>query len=389
MKHDLFVRTRLIVGLVAASLSLAATQAAAAPILAAGYKVTDLTSVTTNAAGVAYGPDGTLYIVEGSFNAPSHTIDVVHSDGTLGTPIQVQDTSDFGGFGSVGGVAWDSTTGGLLVTDADGGDFLFSVPVTGSISSGHVNVTPSTILSDPGFSIVPFISQVAVRPNGDIFVSDAAGGPGISGPGAAIYQVDRATGAAHQIINTGQDYTAGMGFDSQGHLIYQAGAFNFSGGPPTANVYQVVLSGTGDTTTTSGSPQTLFSNVGSFDLAVTLGDHVLTTGAVPQSIDGGANPYTFGLFQPGSGTNAADGLFSVPTGSGSEFGESLAYLPGTSDFAPFSGAAGGRVAFVLSQSGPGGFSDTVFVVQPVPEPATALLAVMALVLTVAGCKLRR
>ncbi|HVU87366.1 MAG TPA: PEP-CTERM sorting domain-containing protein [Pirellulales bacterium] len=390
MQFDFFERTCLMIVLAGGCLLYASTPVVAAPFLAPGFQTTDLSSVTTNAAGVAYSPDGTLYIVEGSFNSPSHTIDVVHSDGSLGTPIQVQDTSDFGGFGSVGGVTWDPITGGLLITDSDGGDYLFSVPVTGSISSGHVNVTPSTILSDPGFSVVPFISQVAVRPNGDIFVSDAAGGPGIQGPGASIYEINRSTGAANPVINTGQDYTAGMGFDSQGHLIYQTGAFNFSGGPPTSSIFQVTLSGTGDATATSGSPQLLTSNVGSFDLAVTSGDHLLVTGSVPVSTDSGANPYTFGLFQPGLGSNAADGILSLPTASGSEFGESLAYLPGTTDFAPFSGAAGGRVAFVLSQSGPGaGFSDTVMVVQPVPEPATAALAAVALVLVAAGIKLRR
>ena len=389
MKLHSFERFCLLIGVAAGCLLQAAAPVVAAPFVAPGFQATDLSSITTNAAGVAYALDGTLYIVEGSFSSPSHTIDVVHADGTLGTPIQVQDTGTFSGFGSVGGVAWDATTGDLLVTDSDNGDYLYSVPVTGNVSNGHVDVTPSTILNDPTYSIVPFISQVAVRPNGDIFVSDAAGGPGLSGPGAAIYEINRATGAANSVINTGQDFTGGMDFDSQGHLIYQTGGFNFAGGPPTASAYQVTLSGTGDATTTSGSPQLLSANVGSFDLAVTLGNHVLITGSVPVSTDGGANPYTFGLFQSGSGTNAADGLFNLPSSSGSEFGESLAYLPGTTDFAPFSGTAGGSVAFVLSQSAPGGFNDFVVVLRPVPEPATAFLAVMALVLVAVGSKLRR
>ena len=81
-------------------------------------------------------------------------------------------------------------------------------------STSVINVTPSTIFSDPTFTVVPFISQVAVRPNGDIFVSDAAGGPDIKGPGAAIFEINRSTGAANQVINTGQDFTAGMGFIS-------------------------------------------------------------------------------------------------------------------------------------------------------------------------------
>ncbi len=208
-----------------------------------------LISLGTNNGAVAYAPDGTLYVVQGNFSSPSNTIEVVNSNGTLGTPITVQDTGTFNGFGSIGGVAWDAQTNSLLVTDSDGGDYLYQVPVTGAVSGGQIQVTPTTLLNDPTFSTVPFISQVAVRPNGDIFVGDSAGGPGSGGPGAAIFEINRTTGAATPVVQTSQDFIGGIGFDSAGHLIYQSGAFNFSGGPPTADVNQVLLSGTGASTT--------------------------------------------------------------------------------------------------------------------------------------------
>ena len=251
--------------------------AAATSFTASGFQATPHMELGTDAGTVAYGPDGTLYVVESTFPPPgqqsSHTIEVLHSDGTLGTPIQLQDTADFSGFGTVGGITWDAQTGTLLATDSDGGDYVYSIPVTGNVVGGNIISAPQTIFSDPSYSVVPFISSIAVRPNGDIFVSNAAGGGA-----AGIYEIARpapgsVTTSATTVVSAGQDFTAGLGFDSHGNLIYQAGAFNF---PSTASVYQVGLTGTGGATTTTGSPQ-LFNassaNVGSFDLAVTSGDH--------------------------------------------------------------------------------------------------------------------
>ena len=92
----------------------------------------------------------------------------------------------------------------------------------------------------------------------------------------------------------------------------------------------------------------LSSATASFDLAVTSGNQVLTSGIIPQSSDGGATPYTFGLFQPGLSSNAISSLLTFPTSNAGDFGESIAYLPGTTEFTANSGAAGGQVAIVLS-----------------------------------------
>ncbi len=121
----------------------------------------------------------------------------------------------------------------------------------------------------------------------------------------------------------------------------------------------------------------LSSATASFDLAVTSGNQVLTSGIIPQSSDGGATPYTFGLFQPGLSSNAISSLLTFPTSNAGDFGESIAYLPGTTEFTANSGAAGGQVAIVLSDlSGaatgtPG--NNFVEILRPVPEPATAIL----------------
>ena len=309
----------------------------------------------------------------------------------------MQDTSTFNGFGSIGGVAWDSQTNSLLVTDSDNGDYLYQVPVTGTVTAGQINVTPTTLLSDPDFSTVPYISQVAVRPNGDIFVGDSAGSVANGGAGAAIFEINRTTGAATPVVQTsqfvpgGQDFIGGIGFDSLGHVIYQSGAFNFSGGPPTADVSRALLTGSG-AGTTAGPPQLLNSATGSFDLAVTSGNHVLISGIVPQSSDGGTTPYTFGLFEPSLAANAANSLFTFSTSSSADFGESIAYLPGSTDFARYSGAAGGIVAIVLSDDSglvtgsPG--SNIVELIKPVPEPSTALLAFFSGLLMAKFCRRR-
>src|SRR6202043_2982980 len=105
---------------------------------------------------------------------------------------------------------------------------------------GHINVTASTLLSDPGSTIVPFIAHVTVRPGtNDIFVSDSPFGT------AGIFEINRANGATHTVIQTALDFTAGIGFDTLGNVIYQAGAFDLSGGAQTAGVYKAALSGTG------------------------------------------------------------------------------------------------------------------------------------------------
>ena len=123
-------------------------------------------------------------------------------------------------------------------------------------------------------------------------------------------------------------------------------------------------------------------NVASYDLAVTSGNHVLVTGENPQSSDGGGSPYTFGLFQPDLATNSTHSLVSFSTSTSGDFGATVAYHPGSADFTAFSGAAGGQVAFILSDfSGtatgtPG--SNVVMIVSPVPEPATWALLVIGM-----------
>ena len=65
MKCRFLVRTSLMIGLAVGGLFHAATPVAAVLPRSPGFQPTDLSSITTNAAAVAYGPDGTLYIVEG------------------------------------------------------------------------------------------------------------------------------------------------------------------------------------------------------------------------------------------------------------------------------------------------------------------------------------
>ena len=165
-----------------ASVGLIALTQSARAQLPAGYTETHVSATDSNGdlpIAVAYAPNGTLYVVLGAqnFGGASSTIDVINPNGTLGTPITVSAAAGtpgpaFGGFYSVGGAAFDSATGALLVTDAAPG-VLYSInPATGAattVAAGG-NVFPGG---------QQYIAQVAVQPGtGNILVSDASGPPG-------------------------------------------------------------------------------------------------------------------------------------------------------------------------------------------------------------------
>ena len=349
--------------------------------VANGFQAEPLTSLvgdTTNAA-VAYAPNGTLYVVQGAnyvSGGPysSTTIDVINPNGTLGTPLNVSSASltpSGGSFASVSGATWDPVTGTLLVVDQDNSGAIYSVPVTGPSSGGQIQVNATTV-----FSGDPFISQVAVRAStGDIFYSDSPGGVyyGTNAP-AGIYEVDRSTSASTLVASAATDFISGIGFDSSGHIIYQAGDFA-SNGTPTANVYQAQISGSGSGTMVSSPPTTLASNTATYALAVTSDGNVFIAGSTPP---GSVTPYTYGLFEVNQALNTAGSFFTYSTNSSGDFGTSVAYYPGSGPFESNAGVNGGQMALVLSDSSgsAGGPGNYVFLITPVPEPSTwALLAI--------------
>ncbi len=284
-------------------------------------------------AAAAYSPSGALYVVQGNQNygSPASEIDVLNPNGTLGAPIAVSGVP-LGGFYAVAGAAWDPASGSLLVTDA--------APGQGALYS----INPTTGVATTLYSGDPTISGVAVRSNGDVFVSDASGG--VAG------SIDYFNPVSHSLVPlvTGLSYGSGIGFDSSGHLIYQQAVLNPSDPSTTiGEVYKATLSGSGASTIV-GMPTLLSGNTAGYDLAVAPNGDVYVTGSG-------------GLFHIDHATNAVS-LFANDGLGSFQFATGLSLLSST-----------GQIAYIPEYN-----SSNVVVFTPiaVPEPGTLLMAILAM-----------
>ena len=156
------------------------------------------TTLPFSASALAFENDGTLFVLGGGGASSILSIATDVTQSTIG--LQSGTSLD-----SLGGAAFDSSTGRLLVTDneqfGDGMGSLFSIDV----ASGQVD----TLIS--GFD---FIDDVAVRSTGEVFFS-TADGSGLGG----VYQAF-SDGTATQVVS-GLDFAAGLIFDINDDLVFQ------------------------------------------------------------------------------------------------------------------------------------------------------------------------
>ncbi len=345
---------RVAIALLAVTLSLPVSAALAAPV---GYNelTIDLSGVSgfRGAAALAYDSTGNLYVAEGNdFLNPVNQSRIVRVDpaGNVSTftTLVGNDSSTI----SIGGMAVDPASNRLLVTDqAVGAGTLYGL----NLSTGN-----KTSLLPNG--TVPFIDDVAVRPgSGQIVVSNADFG-------GSVLQIDPLAVSTSTLANTA-GFTGGIAFDAAGDLVYVESVtsdfINFTG-----DIYRLTLDAAGAQLQVTGSDQLASGLAAAFDLAS----------------DGESD-----LFLTGSG-----GLFELPDSGGifpfdsQAFSGEIAYLAGSSPFAPFAGPDGGQLAYI-----PDFNSMTIRVFTPtaaaggVPEPSTLALLAVAIGALAGARRLRR
>jgi hypothetical protein len=313
-------------------LSILISPAAALPV---GYQKT---TVALNAppSGLAYAPDGTLFAFENpAFGVNHAVVRVINPDFTFGTDLALtgSDTNFF-----VGSMAYDSVTGGVLITDNSGAGAVYSLAPNGSQTS---------ILSG-----LASVAGVAVRSNGETYVSTSP----FSG-GGKVYRIDRGTGTATEVFS-GLGFGAGLAFDAHENLIVQDSNTSF----PYAGRLQSI------------------SNVGGvlqFDSPTSLAAGLSAAAGVV--VDSESDLFitgSGGLFE-GTGAPLTVGSFDV-NGNSNQFSTALAFFAGNAPFEPFAGGTA-RLAY-LSDFGfdPNFTSNFVTIISPVPEPAAAVLLIAAL-----------
>lgn len=317
MRHTLF----LILSLLAFT-----TTASALPV---GYRAT---TVQLNAppSGLAYTPSGTLYALENpAFGTHTAVLRVIQPDLTFGTSLSVTgaDTNFF-----IGSMTYDPVTGGVLITDNSGAGAVYSVAPDG---------TQTTVLSG-----LANVAGIAVRANGDTYVSTAASA------GGKVYQIDRSAHTATEVMS-GLGFGSGLAFDTDENLIVQDSA---ASSPYLGRLQKVANVG--------GTLQ--------FATPTTLSDG--TTASAGVVVDSESDFFITGpggLYE-GTGSPLAFNSFDV-NGNPNQYSTAIAFLAGDAPFEPFAGGTS-RLAY-LSDFGfdPAFVSDFVTIISPVPEPASAAL----------------
>ncbi|HET6429424.1 MAG TPA: SMP-30/gluconolactonase/LRE family protein [Phycisphaerae bacterium] len=298
-----------------------------------GYATSPLSGASGGTSAVAYAPDGTLYcvdMIDGSVLA-------VGPDGSTHN-VAVSGASLF----SVGGMCVSGDGATLYVTDNKGyGDGL------GELYAVDVATGAAVTLA----SGLDTIENVAVRPTGELFVSEATG-LGSSN----IYRIDPIAGGIVETVVTGLDFGAGLGFDSAGNLIYQQATYSFIG-----EVYRLPITDGGGGLS-YGTPELLATGLSAaFSMAVDSEDDVFVTGS------GGL----FELDRDAGGAFLGTATVIDPQGFSTE---AAFWAGGSNPFEPYAGFDGGKLTYIPSYG-----AATLTTVTTVPEPAALALLGMGAV----------
>ncbi len=318
----------IVVCVVASILSFASLCQAAAP----GFASSGQQGVAAGTAALAYAPDGTLYL--GQNDGPITVI----------SPTGQRSQLDVSGatLHSIGGMM--VANGQLYVTDNKGwGDGL------GDLYA----INPATGLATTVLSGVDAITDVAVAPDGRIYVTDAAGINYDTGaPIGKLWEVAYDSASSSYLSRTivdGLYYMAGVGIDHSGNVIFQQANGSFAG-----EVYRLDVSHNGSLVS-YGTPVLLAGGLSaSFDMIMDAQDDIFVSGV------GGV----FELNRDGAGgfTGSAWAL------DGADYTTSLAFLNGSVPFGPFAGDDSGKLTYIAGYNSP-----NIVTVTALPEPASLVL----------------
>lgn len=278
-------------------------------------------------AGLAFAGDGTLFALEGAaFGSNVATLRSILPDGTFGDSFSIRSVYDGGENGNffVGSMTYDPVGDRLLISDNTAEGRLYSVDRAGN---QQTIATP-----------IAGIAGVAVRETGEIFVSTAP-----FGSDGQVLLIDPGTKTYTPVLS-GLGFGAGLAFDQSNHLIVQdADLTSFLG---RLQRLPITDSPSG---LQFGSPQPILNGMqSSAGVAVDSEDDIFTTG-------------TGGLY-----TLAGTPPMEVPfdnNGNAGQFATAIAFDAGTSEFAPFAGPDGGRLAY-MADLGAGSVNTFVTLLSP-------------------------
>ena len=296
-------RTTEIIGrLVVALLTLAASNCLAST--PAGF-VKRTIQLNAPPVALAFDTDGILYALEAAeFGDNVATLRAFLPNGTAAGSFSVvgDDPNAF----YVDNMAYDPVTDRLLISD--------------NTTNGRlIAVTKSGIQTDFATDM-PFISGVAVRSTGEIFVSTADG----FGAGTVL-EVDRTTRDT-SLVAAGLDYGAGLAFEADGDLlVVDANSNNFHGRLQRISIIETPGG------MLFGPPITLLA-----DMSARNGVAVDNEGDTFATGPGGVYRITERPF--------AESLFYTD-GAAAPIATAIAFDPGSQSFEPFAGPGGGRLAF--------------------------------------------
>jgi hypothetical protein len=253
--------------------------------------------------GLAFGPDGVLYVIEQPADDNWAMLQTILPDGSHGDalPVHVDDPGNF----VFTGMAVHPEVG-VLIVDNTGDGKLYAV----------IDDICQTLVAG-----LEGIADVAVRSSGEIFVSTAPR----DGVGAVLeVGLDGTT----RTVVDGLHYGAGLAFDAAGDLIVQDATVD----PYLGRLQRVPLTETGSGQLEFGTPEPLLELMQSgYDLAIDSEGDLFTTGSG-------------GLFHV-AGSPLAETAFDT-NGNLYQFAAGLAFAPGLHPFEPFAGPDGGRLVYI-------------------------------------------